>query len=429
MKRALLATVVLPVTFAAMPAAAACVSILPTISCTGTSTGFTDATSGLSVTVAAGATVTRTNSDAIRVRGTGNTVVNVGTIIGANGTDGVDGGADLTVINVGTISAENKAIDAEEKDGLTVVNTGTITATDKAIRNADGNNASLTNAGLIESQTDEGFESGNNTYILNTATGRIIASDDAVQIGENALIENHGLIESVARGGDETDPQDGIDIDSGTINNYAGAVIRSQDDAAIDYDGSDITSYITNFGTISGTTGVLVEKGLTGDPANTAAQIITNSGLIEGRSGLALDLGAGNDALTLLTGGTLIGGADFGADDDALVVNGSFTTDIAGGSWLDGGTGFDTATFSLFSLSDIVSSLFGPDMSVSLSFLTDTSDFTINLVNWEEFAFKDGTTYSYAQLQGELAAVPVPAAGLMLIGGLAGMFALRRRRA
>lgn len=449
MKRALLlSTILLPAALAAMtaPAQAACVKSGSSVSCSGTTLGYeaSKSTNGLTITVDSFAIVANEGGDAIRARGSDNTVINNGTIAGAEaltfdetgerltGSDGIDGGTNLTVINNGTITATNKGIDAEEKDGLTVINTGTISAYDKAIRNQNGDAARLENYGTIDSQTDEGFESGAHAFVYNGMGASIIASDDAIQVGENAEIHNYGLIHSVLRGGDEADPQDGIDIDSGTIYNYATGVILSDDDAAIDYDASDITSYIDNYGTISGTTGVLVEKGETGEAPNVAAQIIRNWGVIEGRAGLALDLGAGDDSLTLYSGSSLIGGADFGADNDSLILDGVFSGKIADGALLDGGTGLNSVSFLNYQIGDIVSSLFDDEMTVLLSFALDDSSFSLTLANWTSFTFADGASYSHATLQDALsapAAVPVPAAGLLMLGGLAGLGILRRRRA
>ncbi|MFT3688389.1 VPLPA-CTERM sorting domain-containing protein [Paenirhodobacter sp.] len=401
--------------------AATCTVSGAQVSCNGPVTGGFEAkksVNGLNVTV--NGEVSNAAGDAIRLRGEGNRVTNHGTIAGTDpaGSDGIDGGHGLTVINTGTITATNKAIDAEEKNDLSVSNTGVIRAQDKAIRNAGGRNAALSNEGLIVSETDEGFESGDNAWILNSGTIR--ASDDALQVGENASIFNYGVIESVRRGGDEADPQDGIDIDSGIIRNYHGAVIRSDDDAAIDYDESTTASEIMNAGLISGTIGVLT------DPANAAAQIIDNYGTIEGREGIAVDLGRGDDALRLYNGSRLLGDAVMGAGDDLLYLGSAITTGIAGGI-LDGGAGFDTVQFFQLTFADIFRvSLFGDVMSVS--FRNTDNDFSLTLSNWDSFVFTDAV-YGWGDVAAlaDVAPVPVPASGLLLAAAFGGLGLIRRR--
>lgn len=416
----LLAGTAMAAALSAPASAATCTTVGLAVTCSGTVTGgFTNATPGIAVEVTSGATVSRANGDAIRVRGAEARVTNHGTIAGLDpaGSDGVDGGDSLTVTNHGTITATNKGIDADDKAALTVTNTGTIRATDKAIRNGNGVGATLTNAAeaLIESVSDEGFESGDDAVVTNHGTIR--ASDDAVQVGENAWIENTGLIESVTRGGDEADPQDGIDIDSGTIINSG--TIRSDDDAAIDYDGSTTTSFIANEGTISGTTGVLVEKGETGEVANVATQWIFNSGTIEGRNGLALDVGAGDDVL--INTGTLIGGADFGTGDDTAAF-GAMAGVIGGlDSLFDGGAGTDELIFDA-SLADL--SLAWVEPGVLEFAFGETARLWVT--NWEWVTFDEGT-YALADLLAP-APVPVPAAGLLALGGIGALAALRRRR-
>lgn len=424
MKTALLiAGALAPLALAAPALSATCTTSGVNVNCTGSVTGgFSSSAPDLAVRVTPGASVTNDAGDAIRVRGNNVTVTNSGTISGLRpvdqgGSDGVDGGNGLAVLNFGTITATNKAVDAEEKDGIYVQNHGTITAQDKAIRNADGNGSTLLNVGLIESVTDEGFESGNDALVINSGTIR--ASDDGVQVGENATIQNYGLIESVLRGGDEADPQDGIDIDSGTIYNNATGTIRSDDDAAIDYDGSIITSEIHNYGTISGTIGVLT------DPANLARQLIVNHGLLEGREGTSLDLGAADDEVQLMAGSRLLGDAIFGMGDDSLLLGAAIYDDVTDGV-MDGGTGEDTVRFTGLAFADIFSVALD-NRVMTLSFDGQEGRYSLLLTAWERFTFSDAT-YDWADVAAlSPSPVPLPAAGLLALGGIGALAGLRGR--
>lgn len=397
--------------------AATCTVTGVNVSCGGIVDGnFLDTTDGLRIDIQADAVVTSTSGDAFRVRGTGNRVVNNGTISGES--DGVDGGTSLYVENNGTILAGNKAVDADDLDGLYVLNNGTISATDKAIRAGNGANANLINNGLVESEVDEGFEAGDYARVVNNGTIR--ASDDAVQVGEHATIYNYGLIESVRRGGDEADPQDGIDIDSGAIHNYFGATIRSDDDAAIDYDESTVTSTIANYGLISGTVGVLT------DPSNTATQVVYNYGTIEGRDGIAMDLGAGNDELRLYGGSTLLGDVLMGEGDDTLYLNFGVNNLVTG--LIDGGMGFDSVQFASLSFADILS-VSMLDNVMSLNFDAKGGAFQLSLLSWDRFVFTD-KAYSWDDVAAlaPVAAVPLPAGILLMLPALAGLGLIGRRR-
>lgn len=415
----------------AQPAAAACSGSAGLYSCTGSDgdgLNIGNGSNAATITVETGASVSNPGGDALRARGSNNTVINHGTIAGTapDGSDGIDGGHGLSVQNFGTITATNKGVDAEAKNDFALENHGTIHAVDKAVRNADGNNAYLYNAvgASIISDLDEGFETGDNARVINYGT--ISASDDAVQLGENALIDNYGLIESRLRGAqDANDPQDGIDIDSGTINNHAGAVIRSDDDAAIDYDGSDITSYINNWGTIAGTKGVLVETGLdaagnpNGELANTARQVITNHGVIAGSQGTALLLGQGHDQIFAMAGSQVLGDVLMGADDDTI----TFAADFDGlfDGLLDGGTGFDTLEFLGLGFADL-RAVTREGTAFALGF----DSFSLLLSGWESLVFTDGS-YAMADIAA-LAAVPLPGGLVLMLGGVGMLAGLRKRR-
>jgi hypothetical protein len=295
----------------------------------------------------------------------------------------------------------------------------------KAIRNQNGLNGKLTNSGTIFSETNEGYESGDNAVIVNSGT--IEAQDDAVQIGQNGKITNSGIIRSFKNQVPGAEQQDAIDIDSGEIINEATGVIESEANAGIDFDGSTIASTITNRGRISGTTGILVDKGQD-DPlaANTAAQIMENYGIIEGSDGLAVDVGAGNDVLSLFGGSTLIGGIDMGDDDDTLNLFDDLAGQIAGGKVLDGGAGVDLVDFKNLTVAAVLRA-WGNARVFNMIVKTPGSSYSVALTNWEGYRFGD-EVFDRSQIAA-VAPVPLPAAGLMMLAGLGGLAALRRRRA
>lgn len=433
-----------------------------------------DGSSNVTVNVLSGAVIDTTASgeDAIKLKDIDNTVNNAGTING--GDEAIVGGNGLTVDNDGVITAVDQGIVGENEDdsaadnvrvlnsgsivtqdrainmddgtglfvrndagaliqagdegiqggeGLTLENAGTLTAVEKAV-DANGDNVSITNeaTGVIRSTANEGIETEDNATIVNR--GLIQGFDDAIQVGEGALIENFGTIENTQTFADiDADPgleaQDAIDIDSGTIINSG--TIRSTTNAAIDYDPGAATSTITNSGLISGTIAVNT------DDADTAGQEIFNAGTLTGTQGKALHLGQGADKLVNIQGSSIIGGADFGAAADAMVFEADFfdlaVGSFAGGALFDGGEGEDTVSFLGLSSLDITGvSLAGGE--VLLSVMGGGGEAVLRLLSWESFEFTDGTL----DVDGLVAAVPLPGGLLLLGSALAGIgFAARRR--
>ncbi|GGE21914.1 hypothetical protein GCM10011360_08040 [Primorskyibacter flagellatus] len=266
-----------------------------------------------------------------------------------------------------------------------------------------------------------GVTGGDNLVIENHGT--IVAQEDAVQVGENASIYNGGTIENDGPGGE--DAQDAIDLKSGKIHNYR--TIRSTVGAGIHFQQSTTDSSIYNDGTISGTTGVLVEKDEAAG-ANTAAQVIDNSGLIEGTGGLALDLGAGNDSYTQNGYSRLIGGADFGAGEDAFIMHGN-PFGILGGSQsalFDGGDGVDLFHFTVYSFSELTSLTYTSGI-FSLTFTIGADELFLRITSWENIFFSD-RKFTAAQLAAEATpAVPQPAGAVLMLGALGGLGLMRRK--
>ncbi len=414
---------VLPMT--ALPAAADCTLAGTTVTCIGAdANGFEDATDGLTVNIGVGDSV-EDDKDALKIEGDGNTVNNDGLIAG--GDEGIVGGNTLTVNNTGDITADDKGIDTEGFDSLTVINTGTIVAEDKAIRAGDdggvgGDFLVLENlaGALISSATDEGVESGNFADIYNE--GIIEAGEDAVQVGEDANIINYGEINSFGVDGD------GIDVDSGYIENGGVISTVSATGAGIDVDAAAGDLVVYNLGDIVGNYGILVEDGSGGD-ANTVSQTIINEGIIEGFGGTALSLAAGADVLEMYQGSALIGAADFGTGEDLLYFGLDFFDDaigaFAGGALIDGGDDFDTVLFEDVASTDITgASLIGDVLSLTL--FDGPLEAVLTLTSWENFSFTDGD-FGLGDIVTP-AAVPLPAGILLLGGALGAMGATRRRR-
>ncbi|WP_375688185.1 VPLPA-CTERM sorting domain-containing protein [Pseudooceanicola sp. LIPI14-2-Ac024] len=364
----------------------------------------------------------------------------------------VETGDDSTVLNFGLIESvatdgDTDAVDVG--DGSTVVNRvgGQIIATDRAVDMGD--DTRLHNRGLI-SAGGEAVETGDNAIIKNFATGIIEGVDDALNPGQNVTIHNWGIIRNIATAADE--PQDAIDLDSGDIINHEGAEITSTFDAAIDFDGIErapgdavVVSKIKNMGKIAGKIGILVQEYDEVEdgellPRNVDVQHVINTGELSGETWAAV-LGEGDDIVELHAGSTLNGGIDLGGDDDTLAIFGPGA--ISGDYGIfEGGAGEDLAEFHMIDFFDLIgvsgtAELLTLEFAEALPVSTFSAlsagtpgSFSYTFANFELFDFgaDDSPTRYTADDLAAMAAVPVPAAGLLLAGGLAGLGALRRRR-
>ena len=128
-----------------------------------------------------------------------------------------------------------------------------------------------------------------------------------------------------------------------------------------------------------------------------------------------------------LQGSEIVGGGDFGAAADELVFEVDYFDDSIGlfadGALFDGGEGEDTVSF-LGLTSAAISGVSLVNGEVLLSLLGTGGEATLRLLSWENFQFADKTL----NVDGLVAAVPLPA-GLLLFGtALAGLGVASRRR-
>jgi len=446
-------------------AAAQCAPDAPangaTVSCTGTDmNGFLfgggSGRDNIALTVQSGATVTNganlrgidlrdgaavtvngavstTNNDGIRVRN-GGTVLIQGSVTatGADG-DGVQGDTGLDLDLFGTISAGKDGVNAGNNANIFLGTGARITAGDEGLQLGD--NAIVdTAAGSVIDAADEGIEGGNDFQM--TYRGTLTAFDDALNVGERANIVNLGRIANIQTqanidAGDEA--QDAIDLDSGLVTNGSAtngtAEVTSTFGDAIDFDVSStpLTSVIDNYGLIRGG-----NRAVETDVLNVSGQWVINraTGRIIGGSGMALNLGAGEDRYDHYAGGTLTGGIDFGSGDDLLQILGLATGQLGGaGALIDGGAGNDSVRFDSFAFHQIAGTVL--DNTFDLRLGSGPDAFRLTLAGFESFFFNDSLSprslADVARRLSETDVVPLPASALLLIAGLGGLAAMRRR--
>lgn len=477
------------VAFGAVSAAdAACVEAPALdVTCTGaTSTPIDDSRDGLSVTIEPGASLstadratpplamrgdgqvvsnagtientdTRNNTNAIEVHGTGLSIVNDGIISsGDRAIHSLGGSGGLSVINnVGAeILSRRQTIRAEEPyPGASVTNHGTISATDGRALQLRGASATVVNTGTLRGGEEviegrEGFSVTNTgTVALNglswdAATRTWIdsgatADEDGVQFASGTL-ENSGVI----LGSD-----DGIDVDEGTIHNMATGVIVTvgpdtiRDSGAIDVDARFEPSTgsadfrpagplsIVNEGYMEGSRGIVTEEG------SASVLAIRNSGTIRGRSGKAIELSTlqGDTMIALFGGSRIFGEIVYGAGGTNTLEIGTFTDGATFQSKVDGSLGgLDVVFRSDFALSDFIAYALVADL-MKLDVRAGAGQFRLNILGATGVEF-GGTRYNpeaFATFLGDngVAPIPLPATLPLLVAGLGGFAAMRRRRA
>jgi len=245
------------------------------------------------------------DADAIRP-GNNSTVNNSGQIMAsfsaltaangnASGNDGIQFGSNTGAVNNlagGSITAARHGITGDK--AVTVNNSGTIVGADGSGINID----TTTNTATIV--TNHG-----------TITGNAVSADgDGIDIDRTIALDNFGTVRAagIAQAGNINEA---LAVGGGTINNFAGATIRS-DQRAITADDSNLGNAF-------------------------AATTINNHGTIRGDNGEAIKI-TSTFANTLLNDGTILGSVVMGAGDDTVKLGpGSIIQGL-----IDGGDGLDT---------------------------------------------------------------------------------------
>ncbi len=473
--------------------AATCQADQLAITCTGPqSAPVTTAQNGVAVTVQAGAGLLSTDraTAALGLSGQNQTVTNAGDITNSDSRNNADAiaitGGNITITNTAgaTINGGDRAIHATGGTGfVTVINQGTINARRQAIRTE--NDLSLPalivdNSGTVESTEGRAIQGrGPGTQVYNSGTlygwEEVIEARDAFTLHNTGLIETgrvtrdaSGAVVSIERLADQDGVQfasgiavnsgkiigtdDGIDLDEGTIINFAGASIVSlgpddlADKGAVDVDaafdnGRDPlrpggTVQIYNLGLMEGPRAITsaYDASLPDDHIDQSKQRVEiyNSGSLVGRGGIAVGLApTQTGSLLELTGNSRItGDVVFGNGDDLLRI-GTLTSGQIGDGLFDGLGGMNTVDLFGYDFSDVTGFALTDAGVYSMTLATASGNLAALFTNWNLFSFASGeslTTQQFADAFADPAPVPLPASAALLLAGLAGFGGLRLRR-
>jgi hypothetical protein len=462
--RAILSTTALAsLALAALPAQAACTDDGVFLDCSGPgNAALIDSTDGKTFVINPGAAIGPVPGIALTLGGDAQTVINDGLVQSDDNEAIVSTGANLIVLNSGEIQApSDRAIRLfAGADGATILNFGgaTISSDDIAIEAENDDNVAdvfIENDGLIESTGGRAIQSrGPGTTVFNSETGMIIGAEEVIEARTDFTLENRGTIMIGDPTVDDEDgvqfasgrvdnygliqgSDDGIDVDEGTIVNHAGGIIRTRPPVGepggngIDADGElqDPVNGDGPAGLLTVENGGLVEGsnaiGVADD--RTAAVNVINSGTLRGTTGVAIGFNGAMEASTLeIFDGSMIFGDVLLTDSDDTVTIGALSSGQFTDTFFDGRGGDDTVLLDGYALSDITRFVVS-GAEARLTLATLSGNVTGAFRNFELWSV-GGVTYSTSDLSG-VAPVPLPAGLPLLGGGLAGLWALRRRAA
>lgn len=353
--------------------------------------------------------------------GTGTIVTASGTVTVSGGTLEIDEGAleGSLVIEGGTVTGGDVAISSVTQSGGLIAAGTTITTRTRSTLSGGTIAGTLTADSL---QSTVAFLSAGTTTLTGTLGGNFTVGENATfDIAAGGVSEGQGLFNG--------------HLNLGTLNNAgtttSGFLIN---EGVLRNSGTiDAVSVINrNSGTLQ------VDGTLTAGGVKSTTGMITGSGTIDADVELLrATIAPGNSPGTLTIDGNFfantgsvmafeLGGLSQGDEYDWLNVNGIvslnsgslFDIDYFGGFEAKAGDTFDILTGDTFSFSDLS------------NFAFDFADVSTTGINWSASIFDVEGDRQTVRLTASstVAPVPLPAGGLLLLGGLAGLAALRRRK-